>query len=314
MAELTDEKDFDAKAIVDHVTYFRLAQSAQYVDPRSDVEWWSVLTELEGTSIDRLIGRLEEEQFNRFLVVPAAYDAEDRKQVVPYQPVVLFATSDLVTYLNDRRNDLGIASLRVGGVVDQAFLDPRVRPGKPLPDIKVPAGTVVQAFVDDGMGIAHDLFRKGPKASRVDFAQIFDTVPLPSSPTSIGRVLERVDIDALLDACTYNEVLDEELFYTRSGQVDLAQDIFSTVAIQRSHGTHVMGLGAGHGGRGGRPPEHLCRPALAGGQGHVGRGPSAAGLSVVPHPGETGAPLSHALWRAGPGGVQLFLRQPRGAA
>ena len=246
MAELTDDKDFDAKLIVDHVTFFRLSQSAQYVDPRTEVDWWSVLIELEDTSIDQLIGRLEEEQFSRFLVVPAAYDAEDRKQVVPYQPVVLFATSDLVTFLNDRSNNLGIASLRVGGIVDEAYLDPQARPDKPLPDIEVPAGTVVQAFVDDGMGIAHDLFRKGPKASRVDFAQIFDTVPLPSSPTSIGRVLERVDIDALLDACTFNEVLDEELFYTRSGQVDLGKDIFSTVAIQRSHGTHVMGLGAGH--------------------------------------------------------------------
>ena len=164
---------------------------------------------------------------------------------MPFQAVTLFATTQLVNFLNDRSNNVGVSTIRVGGIVDTNFLD-RDAKSPPLTKIEVGAGTVVQAFVDDGMGIAHDLFRNGPTSSRVHFAQIFDAAPVPSSPTSIGRALDKADIDRLLSDCTHNGVLDEELFYTRSGQLNLALDVFSTVALRASHGTHVMGLGAGH--------------------------------------------------------------------
>ncbi|MEM7630480.1 MAG: S8 family serine peptidase [Pseudomonadota bacterium] len=245
MAELIYEKGFDPKAIVDFVTFFTVSQGPE-IGPRTDVEWWSVLAELDGISINTLVERLEEQEFGKAFVMPSAYDTEDREKAMPFQPVTFFATSALVTFLNDKRSDVGISTLRVGGVVDTDFLDPEVGPDAPPPPIKVKEGTVVQAFVDDGMGIAHDLFRKKPTKSRVYFTKIFDAVPLPSSPSSIGRVLELTDVNDLLTECTFNDVLDEELFYTRSGQVNLAKDIFSTVANRRSHGTHVMGIGAGH--------------------------------------------------------------------
>ncbi|WP_299685347.1 S8 family serine peptidase [uncultured Tateyamaria sp.] len=245
MAQHKDDNGFDPETIVDHVTFFRLNAAGIQSVVRSETVWWSVLIELDGISIDQFVDRIRERDYDTFLIVPAAYDSDDRSVVLPFQPVTVFATTDLVQYLNDDRSDLGVATLRVGGIIDEMFLNPDAQ-SAPLSDIDVAAGTVVQAFVDDGMGIAHDLFRSGPTSSRVYFAQIFDAVPLPASPTSIGRTLERDDINALLTDCTYNGVLDEELFYTRSGQVNLAEDVFSTVANRASHGTHVMGLGAGH--------------------------------------------------------------------
>ncbi len=245
MASYADDKGFDPAAIFDHITFFRLSQSGIQSVIRSKTEWWSLLVELENISINQFEKNIADAEFSRFLIVPAAYDAEDREQVMKFQPVAMFATTDLVEFLNDERNRVGIGTVRVGGIVDVTFLDPRARPA-PLAPIHVAEGTVVQAFVDDGMGIAHDLFRNGPTSSRVHFAQIFDAVPLPGASASMGRELEKADIDALLTDCTVNNVLDEDLFYTRSGQVNLARDIFSTVALRQSHGTHVMGLGAGH--------------------------------------------------------------------
>ena len=59
MAQHEDDKGFDPGSILDHVTFFRLTQSPKFVDPRAEATWWSVLVELEETSIDQLNARLE---------------------------------------------------------------------------------------------------------------------------------------------------------------------------------------------------------------------------------------------------------------
>lgn len=242
MAQWTPNPLEQAEDIIDHVTFFRLRRTAERMDLAPDRIWWSVLVELEGISIDTLAARLSE--FARDLVIPAAYDAEDRAETRPRQPVTLFARSLLVAHLNDRSQDLGIASILLGAETPERFLDRTATP-RDLPDINVADDVVVQAVVDDGIALAHDLFRRGATASRIHHAHIFDAEPVPGGHTSFGRGLEREEIDRLLAECTYGGLLDEDLFYRRTGQVDPAREVFSTVALRRSHGTHVMALAAG---------------------------------------------------------------------
>lgn len=242
MAKWISNPDPDAEDIIDHVTHFRLNRAAHhYPEPASDV-WWSVLIELQGISIDAfqaLVSRFADD-----LLVPAAYDAVDRKKVLPHQPVAFYARARLIEYINDRQSRLSVGSVLLGATAPARFLDHGAQP-RDLPEIIVDDDIVVQAVVDDGIAIAHDLFRCAATATRIQHARILEAEPLPGGCTSVGRGLDRTDIDALLRDCTFDGVLDEDLFYTRSGQIDLAQEVFSTVAMRRSHGTHIMALAAG---------------------------------------------------------------------
>ncbi|SIT07425.1 hypothetical protein SAMN05421759_1147 [Roseivivax lentus] len=228
--------------IIDHVTFFRLSRAGADTEPAPDTIWWSVLVELEEISIDTLAARISD--FAQDLVIPAAYDAEDRARSLPRQPVTLFARSALVAHLNDRSQDLGIASVLLGAETPARFLDRDAAP-RDLPGIEVADDVVVQAVVDDGIALAHDLFRRGATATRIHYAHIFEAEPVPGGHTSLGRGLERAEIDRILAECTFGGMLDEDLFYSRTGQLDPAREVFSTVALRRSHGTHIMALAAG---------------------------------------------------------------------
>ncbi|QFS83555.1 hypothetical protein FIU97_12000 [Roseivivax sp. THAF40] len=242
MAKWTPNPQPDAGDIIDHITYFRLSRAEHHFSKTPSLVWWSVLVELADISIDAFQSRLS--GFADDLVIPAAYSLEDRRRILPRQPVTIFARTALVAHLNDRSHDLGVTAVLLGASTPERFLDREARP-QDWPDITVPEGTVVQAVVDDGIAIAHDMFRRGATESRIAYAHIFDAEPRPFGHTSLGRGLERGDIDALLRDCTFDGMLDEDLFYARSGQVDPARQVFSSVALRRSHGTHVMALAAG---------------------------------------------------------------------
>ncbi|WP_299044157.1 S8 family serine peptidase [uncultured Tateyamaria sp.] len=242
MARWIPNPEPDAADIIDHITYFRLSREGHhFADDREDV-WWSVLVELEGISIDQF--ELLLQAFADDLLIPAAYDATDRSAVRPLQPVAIYARTRLADHLNDRASDLNIASVLLGASVPARFLDRGAR-ARDLPEVIVDDDAVIQAVVDDGIGIAHELFRSGATATRIHHARIFEAEPLPGGGTSIGRDLTKDKIDTLLADCTFDGVLDEDLFYQKSGQLDFARGVFSTVALRRSHGTHVMALAAG---------------------------------------------------------------------
>lgn len=234
--------------ILDQVTHFRLSRSRVHFGDDPEALWWSVLIDLRDLSIDGLLARVGAldlpAPLEELLLIPAAYDPEDRRRSLPVLPVAIYARSAMIEQLNDRSLDLGISALRLGASVPGRFLDPGAQPQE-LSQIVVPEGVVVQAVLDDGIAIAHDLFRSGPLQSRIHHAQIFDAEPLPGGSSSVGRGLSRSDIETLLADCTFGGMLDEELFYSRSGQVDLGREVFSTVALRRSHGTHVMALACG---------------------------------------------------------------------
>ncbi|MBY5934725.1 S8 family serine peptidase [Tateyamaria omphalii] len=242
MAVWLPNPDPDAVNIIDHVTYFRLSRAAHHYGADPDTIWWSVLVELEGISIDQF--QTSVTAFADDLLIPAAYDAVDRSAVRPAQPVAIYARAPLVRHINDSRNALRVTSVLLGASAPERFLD-RAAQSRDLPDVIVNDDAVVQAVIDDGIGIAHELFRSSATTTRIHHARIFEAEPLPGNLTSVGRGLDRADIDAFLQDCTFGDMLDEDLFYALSGQVDYGQGVFSTVAMRRSHGTHVMALAAG---------------------------------------------------------------------
>ncbi len=257
--------------VISQTADFRLTRYP-HADPQSQTDkWWSVLIEIEG-SIQAFIHKAEaflaeyddpdaeEESF----LVPVAYDPADLHVEKARQPVVIFARQGFVHVLNRHEGDggaanrFGVLSVHLGAIVRRDALDfdadwPDTTP------IVVPDDAVVMAVIDDGIGIANNLFRTGPTQSRVAYAAILGAnVDAEGSQTSIGRTLSQKQIDGLLEACTGNHLLNEDLFYTLTGQVDFYDQVFSTVAMRRSHGTHTMGVAAGF------PMEEQCsnRPII----------------------------------------------------
>ncbi len=230
--------------IIDHVTKFRLSRESHHYSAKLEVIWWSVLIELEDTSIDQFA--IATANYAQDLLIPVAYDCQDRKRVLATQPLVIYARQPLIERLNKSDNPYHVTSVRLGAVTPDRFLD-HDAVQSPLPEILVDDETVVQAVIDDGIAIAHDLFRTSGTSSRIQFAKIFEAEPRKKfSKSSVGRNLEQNEINELLRECTFGGLLDEDLFYKKSGQIDLANEVFSTVALRKSHGTHVTALAAGH--------------------------------------------------------------------
>ncbi|APX10968.1 S8 family serine peptidase [Tateyamaria omphalii] len=219
---------------------FRLGRAIHVDEPE---DWWSVLLEIEG-SIDDFAERAA--PLAEDIIIPVAYDAEDRTVPASRQPLVVFARQTAIAAFNMEPEAYGILSLLLGAETPRRFLDRHATP-PPMTEIPVSEDTVVMAVIDDGIGIAHNLFRTGPTASRVQFAAILEAEPLVrGSRASVGRALMQDDIEDLLSQCTRGAFLDEDLFYTATGQVNFRTQVFSTVALRRSHGTHVTALAAGY--------------------------------------------------------------------
>lgn len=221
---------------------FRLTRQPLFYPDGQDTTWWSVLLELERTSIEQFENELSKFEDNFF--VPACY--HERSKVCDRQPLVIFAQRPVIVHLNDRQVE-GVIFIHVGAATPERFLDRHARLKEELPDTFVDDDAVTVAVIDDGIAIAHDLFRSTPENSRVEFAHIFDASPAKSDfPTGVGRVLQQEDIDQLLSSCTFGSFLDEDLFYAETGQIDYARQIFSGVAHRRSHGTHSLSLAGGY--------------------------------------------------------------------
>ena len=235
------------EAVLDQVTEFRLSREAYHYPFGKDATWWSVLVELESISIDqfeKLV--LKHPDYGDDLLIPAAYDDADRAMPMKRQPLVIFARKRLIDAINQKHQRYHVVSILLGASTPPQFLNHAATSPK-MPEIKVNDDTVVQAIIDDGIAIAHNLFRETPVSSRIHHATIFEAEPLKTdSHTSVGRALGQDDINALLRECTFDGILDEDLFYAKSGQVNYGEGVFSSVALRRSHGTHVAALAAGH--------------------------------------------------------------------
>jgi len=233
---------------------FRLTRHP-HANPESQIaKWWSVLLQIEG-SIDAFIAKAEAyggAGAGPYFLVPVAYDPDDRQAAADVQPVVIYARQDFVHALNrrpedpDAANRFGVRALTLGALTARNVLD-FAADWPETSVIEVADDSVVMAVIDDGIGIANNLFRMGPVATRLEFAALLEARKGPRpSRASAGRTFGRDEIDALLAACTFNGLLDEDLFYARTGQADYDGEVVSTVSLRASHGTHVMGLAAGY--------------------------------------------------------------------
>ncbi|SLN19320.1 hypothetical protein TRL7639_00425 [Falsiruegeria litorea R37] len=229
-------------APIDAVTFTRLAFGAPWVP---DGAWWSAMIELNETSIDEFEHAVQQ-HFAQDLLVPAAYDVNDRSARPGRQYVAIFARRALLEDLNRHGNGYGVVNVHLGMVTSADWLNFDAQPNV-VSSIEVAPDTIVTGMIDDGLGIAHELFRKSDGSTRVDYCAVLPTPPdVTDAHTSQGRALDACLIDRLLQDLTWSDLLDEELFYTQTGQIDLGAAMFSPVSLQRSHGTHVMGLSTGY--------------------------------------------------------------------
>ncbi|MEJ6395552.1 S8 family serine peptidase [Gymnodinialimonas sp. 2305UL16-5] len=228
------------RAPIDALTYTRLAQATRF----QGTEWWSVMLELTDISIAEFEARVTED-FPGDLRVPSAYDAADREPREDRRFVSVFARQIVINALNSTENKYGVANVHLGMVTPDAWLAPDAT-APDLSPIEVPKGSVVMGMIDDGIGIAHELFRVGSETTRVAFCAVLPTEPDPNIADSTqGRSLYASEIDLYLHLFTQSGLLDEDRFYSRTGQIAYAGGKFSPLSLRRSHGTHVMGLSAG---------------------------------------------------------------------
>lgn len=226
---------------IDALTFTRLSKTANIID----TEWFSVMVELDGISIAEFDERLQE-RYPSDLLVPSAYDDTDRSRSPVRQFVSLFARRNVIEALNDTENEFGVANVHLGLRTPDEWLAPDAN-APDLSPISVPKGSVVTAMIDDGIGIAHEVFRAEPEKTRVEFCTVLPALPNPQrGDATQGRVLDTNEIDIYLREFTRSGLLDEDQFYSHTGQIDYQQGKFSPVSLRRSHGTHVMGLSTGY--------------------------------------------------------------------
>ena len=224
---------------------FRLTLVQQKLGKDPD-RWWSLLIDLNHTSIDDFDKAVRKSGVPGKLRIPLAYGPEDRRLVLENHLVAIFVTEALLPHLNAADNTFGIVALHDGMITPESSFDPH--PVSPdISKIGVSKETAVMAIIDDGIAIAHNLFRDGPTSSRVDYAAVLGAAPAEGGgDCTIGRSLDKNRIDELLHQFTIDGLLDEGRFYQATGQIDFFDHHFSPVSLRRSHGTHVAALAAGH--------------------------------------------------------------------
>ncbi|MEP3669694.1 MAG: hypothetical protein ABJN42_23530, partial [Roseibium sp.] len=105
MTDWTLNPEISKWPVLDHVTDYRLTRQNQFYSEGRRKTWWSVLIELEDTSIDQF--KAKTKRFARDLLIPAAYDAADRTAEPKRQPVAIFARTPLISRLNRIGNPFG---------------------------------------------------------------------------------------------------------------------------------------------------------------------------------------------------------------
>lgn len=248
-----DASPTDATAPLNAILAHRLMLNTRAADGDAG-PLWSVLLDLRDQSLNGLNEDLEPD-FPGELIIPSVYSAEERARSEGRRLVVVFARQRLVEHLNSNARRYRIFAIADGIIHDDDMIDvsAEFHPPEPVP---VSADTVVMAIIDDGIAIANDLFRAGRTTTRVEHHWTMSASPRSAGRASegpavsrrstIGRTVECEDINALLKACTASDLLDETGFYERTGQIDFGNGQFSPVSLQRSHGTHIAALAAGH--------------------------------------------------------------------
>ncbi len=226
---------------IDAITYTRLlSDSLAFLD----ADWWSAMIELKDTTIADFETKVLEE-FPEGLLVPAAYDNADRSASKDRQFVSIFARIPVLDALNHKGNAFGVINVHLGLATPETWLNHEAQPAE-LKPIDLSSKSVVMGMIDDGIGVAHELFRASRDTTRVEFCAVLPTQPDKTrNDVTQGRSLNKEEIEKYIEDFTWSDLLDEDLFYSRSGQIDLAAGKFSPISLRRSHGTHIMGISAG---------------------------------------------------------------------
>ncbi|MGN6468942.1 MAG: hypothetical protein ACTHLC_05095, partial [Rhizobiaceae bacterium] len=237
---------------------FRLNFMSGFLDPEAaDDAWWLVDVEVDSGSLDEMFGAMRSfgsRTMAHVVRIPSLYGAQARTmRIEEPRRFALYARREFVNEAGRidpyRANEFGIRRLMLGSIVPDEQLDFEVPPeSEPEERVPLPEGSVIMAVIDDGIAFAHELFRRGPKVSRVEYAWIMGG--RPDGSMSLGRELDRNTLERLLDRHTVAGLLDEEAFYHDAGLIDFGFGKFRPAALRGSHGTHVMGLAAGY------PPGH----------------------------------------------------------
>lgn len=161
----------------------------------------------------------------------------------------IFSDSTLQASLGDI-----VESVTPGLPLDATSLPPPGDSGAPATvpaqTISATPRTVIMAVIDDGIGFAHERFRKivaGRPTSRVEYWWLQDG-PYAGATSTVpsGCELRKKDIDRLIDDCTIAGAIDEDLLYRKAGLLDFRQYGHKSAAWHASHGTAVMDLACGY--------------------------------------------------------------------
>jgi len=161
----------------------------------------------------------------------------------------IFSDSTLQASLGDI-----VESVTPGLPLDATSLPPPGDSGTPATvpaqTISATPRTVIMAVIDDGIGFAHERFRKivaGRPTSRVEYWWLQDG-PYAGATSTVpsGCELRKKDIDRLIDDCTIAGAIDEDLLYRKAGLLDFRQYGHKSAAWHASHGTAVMDLACGY--------------------------------------------------------------------
>lgn len=231
--------------VKNHLTDFRLT-----LDIFSN-QWWSALLTLDGDgagiSIDDFVAALAPEVADH-LVVPVVYTLTDRAQKHTRNFVAVIARESALDALNAAGAYPMVTNVDLGTHIDENHINFDADPQEsPSTKTQVSPDTVIMAVIDDGIAIAHDLFRDAQTSTRILHADLLAVEPdFLANNTTYGRRLEKGDIDALLCQHTVDGILDETAFYNATGQINFADTNYDPISQRRSHGTHVTALAAGY--------------------------------------------------------------------
>ncbi|MGJ8625853.1 MAG: S8 family serine peptidase [Sulfitobacter sp.] len=231
--------------VKNHLTDFRLT-----LDDGTD-QWWSALLTLQGgsagISIDGFIEMITPDMAQD-LIVPVVYSVSDRAVAHNRFFLSVIARKSTLDTLNRADTYPVVTNVDLGTHVDKAHIDFDAKPQEsPINKTEVPRDTVIMAVIDDGIAIAHNLFRDTQSSTRIIHADLLAVVPdRVAGDATYGRRMNKSDIDSLLEQCLVDGILDEAAFYRATGQVNYFSSSFDPISQRRSHGTHVTALAAGY--------------------------------------------------------------------
>lgn len=220
----------------------------------------------KGTAQDFAAGahlqEFAQNEWRQSVSIPALFTAPDERDLAGTYLVAMFKADYLFRTLSDQALQASLSgaveSMTPGLPLDAASLPSsdvagaRRRAAQQSPSIEPPSHRprVVTAVIDDGIGFAHERFRRitqNGAVSRVAHWWLQDGAFAGSTSTvPFGRELNKLQIDNLLTSCTHGNAIDEDLFYRKAGLFDFRQRGHKSAAHRTSHGTAVMDLAGGY--------------------------------------------------------------------